>query len=211
MNKSCFIVFEGGEGSGKSTILEMIYNWMIENNIDCIKTREPGGIKISEQIRNVILDKDNNEMDGRCEALLYAAARRQHLVEKIIPALESGKIVLCDRFLDSSLAYQGHARGLGIDEIYEINKFAINGYFPDLSLFFDLDPEIGLERINRNKDREVNRLDLEKIDFHNKVREGYNILLQSGKRNMVKIDASKSIEEVFESVKETINKYLNQK
>lgn len=211
MNKSCFIVFEGGEGSGKSTILEMIYNWMIENNIDCIKTREPGGIKISEQIRNVILDKDNNEMDGRCEALLYAAARRQHLVEKIIPALESGKIVLCDRFLDSSLAYQGHARGLGIDEIYEINKFAINGYFPDLSLFFDLDPEIGLERINRNKDREVNRLDLEKIDFHNKVREGYNILLQSGKRNMVKIDASKSIEEVFESVKETINKYLDQK
>lgn len=211
MNKGCFIVFEGGEGSGKSTILEMIYNWMIENNIDCIKTREPGGIKIAEQIRSVILDKDNTEMDGRCEALLYAAARRQHLVERVIPALESGKVVLCDRFLYSSLAYQGHARGLGIDEIYEINKFAIDGYFPDLSLFFDLDPEIGLERINRNKDREVNRLDLEKMDFHNKVREGYNILLQRGNNNMIKIDASKSINEVFESVKKSIELYLKEK
>ena len=211
MNKGCFIVFEGGEGSGKSTILEMIYNWMIENNIDCIKTREPGGIKIAEQIRSVILDKDNTEMDGRCEALLYAAARRQHLVERVIPALESGKVVLCDRFLDSSLAYQGHARGLGIDEIYEINKFAIDGYFPDLSLFFDLNPQVGLERINRNKDREVNRLDLEKMDFHNKVREGYNILLQRGNNNMIKIDASKSINEVFESVKKSIELYLKEK
>lgn len=211
MNKGCFIVFEGGEGSGKSTILEMIYNWMIENNIDCIKTREPGGIKIAEQIRSVILDKDNTEMDGRCEALLYAAARRQHLVERVIPALESGKVVLCDRFLDSSLAYQGHARGLGIDEIYEINKFAIDGYFPDLSLFFDLNPKVGLERINRNKDREVNRLDLENMDFHNKVREGYNILLQRGNNNMIKIDASKSIDEVFESVKESIELYLKEK
>ncbi len=208
MNKGYFIVFEGGEGSGKSTILEMIYNWMIENNIDCIKTREPGGIKIAEQIRNVILDKDNTEMDGRCEALLYAAARRQHLVEKVIPALESGKVVLCDRFLDSSLAYQGHARGLGIEEIYNINKFAIGEYLPDLSLIFDLNPETGLERINKNKDREVNRLDLEKIDFHNKVREGYNILLGSGNNNRVKIDASQTINEVFESVKKVIKLHL---
>ena len=208
MNKGYFIVFEGGEGSGKSTILEMIYNWMIENNIDCIKTREPGGIKIAEQIRSVILDKDNTEMDGRCEALLYAAARRQHLVEKVIPALESGKVVLCDRFLDSSLAYQGHARGLGIEEIYNINKFAIGEYLPDLSLIFDLDPETGLDRINKNKDREVNRLDLEKIDFHNKVREGYNILLGSGNNNRVKIDASQTIGEVFESVKKVIKLHL---
>ncbi len=211
MNKGCFIVFEGGEGSGKSTILEMIYNWMIDNNIDCIKTREPGGIKIAEQIRSVILDRDNTEMDGRCEALLYAASRRQHLVERVIPALESGKVVLCDRFLDSSLAYQGYARGLGIQEIYEINKFAINGYFPDLTLFFDVNPEVGLERINKNKDREVNRLDLEKIDFHNKVREGYNILLQRNNNNMIKIDASKSINEVFESVKASIELYFKEK
>lgn len=208
MKKGFFIVFEGGEGSGKSTILDMIYNWMNDNNIECIKTREPGGIKISEQIRSVILDKDNTQMDGKTEALLYAAARRQHLIEKVIPALEEGKIVLCDRFLDSSLAYQGYARGLGIDEIYTINKFAIDGYLPDLSILFDLDPKIGLERINRNKNREVNRLDLEEIDFHNKVREGYNILLNEVNRNIVKIDASKTIDEVFENVRKLIEEEI---
>lgn len=207
MKKGLFIVFEGGEGSGKSTILDKIYKWLQEENLDCIKTREPGGIKISEQIRSVILDSKNTEMDGRTEALLYAAARRQHLVEKVIPALKEGKIVLCDRFLDSSLAYQGFARGLGIDEIYEINKFAIEDNFPDISIFFDLEPRIGLERINKNKDREVNRLDLEEIEFHNKVREGYTMLLRKN-NNMVKIDASKSINEVFEDVKGIIKEYL---
>ncbi|WP_294352784.1 dTMP kinase [uncultured Clostridium sp.] len=207
MKKGLFIVFEGGEGSGKSTILDKIYNWLQEENLDCIKTREPGGIKISEQIRSVILDSKNTEMDGRTEALLYAAARRQHLVEKVIPALKEGKIVLCDRFLDSSLAYQGFARGLGIDEIYEINKFAIEDNFPDISIFFDLEPRIGLERINKNKDREVNRLDLEEIEFHNKVREGYTMLLRKN-NNMVKIDALKSINEVFEDVKGIIKEYL---
>lgn len=207
MKKGLFIVFEGGEGSGKSTILDKIYDWLQEENLDCIKTREPGGIKISEQIRSVILDSKNTEMDGRTEALLYAAARRQHLVEKVIPALKEGKIVLCDRFLDSSLAYQGFARGLGIDEIYEINKFAIEDNFPDISIFFDLEPRIGLERINKNKDREVNRLDLEEIEFHNKVREGYTMLLRKN-NNMVKIDASKSINEVFEDVKGIIKEYL---
>ena len=207
MKKGLFIVVEGGEGSGKSTILDKIYNWLQEENLDCIKTREPGGIKISEQIRSVILDSKNTEMDGRTEALLYAAARRQHLVEKVIPALKEGKIVLCDRFLDSSLAYQGFARGLGIDEIYEINKFAIEDNFPDISIFFDLEPRIGLERINKNKDREVNRLDLEEIEFHNKVREGYTMLLRKN-NNMVRIDASKSINEVFEDVKGIIKEYL---
>ena len=207
MKKGLFIVFECGECSGKSTILDKIYNWLQEENLDCIKTREPGGIKISEQIRSVILDSKNTEMDGRTEALLYAAARRQHLVEKVIPALKEGKIVLCDRFLDSSLAYQGFARGLGIDEIYEINKFAIEDNFPDISIFFDLEPRIGLERINKNKDREVNRLDLEEIEFHNKVREGYTMLLRKN-NNMVKIDASKSINEVFEDVKGIIKEYL---
>lgn len=207
MKKGLFIVFEGGEGSGKSTILDKIYNWMKEENIECIKTREPGGIKIAEQIRAVILDTENTEMDGRTEALLYAAARRQHLVEKVIPALNGGKIVLCDRFLDSSLAYQGFARGLGVNEIYEINKFAIEGNFPDISILFDLDPQVGLDRINKNKDREVNRLDLEEMDFHNKVREGYNNLLKTNK-NMVKIDASKPIDEVFQEVKRVIEQHL---
>lgn len=208
MGNGLFIVFEGGEGSGKSTMLEKTYKWLIDNNKECIKTREPGGIRISEEIRNIILDKDNVAMDGRTEALLYAAARRQHLVEKVIPALNMGKIVLCDRFVDSSLAYQGYARGLGIDEIMKINEFAIDGCMPHLSIFFDIEPEKGLSRINKDNNREVNRLDLEKIDFHNKVREGYNILLKRYGNRIKKIDASKSIDEVFIEVKNIIQKYI---
>lgn len=209
MKKGLFIVFEGGEGSGKSTMIDMIYNWLLEEGRDCIKTREPGGIEISEKIREVILDTKNTSMDGRTEALLYAAARRQHLVEKVIPALNLGKIVLCDRFLDSSLAYQGYARGLGIDEVYKINKFAIGDYMPNLSILFDIEPELGLERINKNSKREVNRLDLEKLDFHYKVREGYEIVYEKNKDRIVKIDASLPIEQVFENVKSVINGLIN--
>lgn len=209
MKKGLFIVFEGGEGAGKSTILDKIYDWMNNEDISCIKTREPGGIKISEQIRSIILDNNNTEMDERTEALLYAAARRQHLVEKIIPALNEGKVVLCDRFIDSSLAYQGYARGIGMDEILEINKFAIGEYMPDLSIFFDLEPSEGLKRINIDNNREVNRLDNEKIDFHNKVREGYYKILEKDKDRIVKVDASKTIDEVYANVKYIITEWLD--
>lgn len=208
MNRGKFIVFEGGEGSGKSTILEMIYEDFKANNIKCIKTREPGGIKISEDIRNIILDKNNVAMDGKTEALLYAAARRQHLVEKVIKNLEEGNLVLCDRFIYSSLAYQGYARELGIKEIYDINKFAVGEYMPDLNILFDIRPEIGLSRINKNSDREINRLDLEKMDFHYKVREGYIKLYEDNKAQFVKIDAEKSIEEVFLEVKKIIMDFI---
>lgn len=201
MKKGTFIVFEGGEGSGKTTILEMVYGELKSRGIDCIKTREPGGIKIAEDIRGIILDKENTEMDGRTEALLYAAARRQHLIEKVIKSLEQGKVVLCDRFVYSSLAYQGHARGLGIGEVLEINKFAIKDCMPNLTILFDIRPEVGLSRISQNSSREVNRLDLENIDFHNKVREGYEIVYNANKtNNIVKIDAEKSINEVFNEV-----------
>ena len=209
MKKGLFIVFEGGEGAGKSTILDKIYDWMINEKIPCIKTREPGGIKISEQIRSVILDNNNTEMDERTEALLYAAARRQHLVEKIIPALKENKVVLCDRFIDSSLAYQGYARGIGMDEILEINKFAIGEYMPNLSIFFDLDPKEGLKRINIDNNREVNRLDNEKIDFHNRVREGYYKILEKDKKRIIKVDASKTIDEVYQTVKDIIIEWLD--
>ena len=201
MKKGLFIVFEGGEGTGKTTAIEAIYNWIIENNFKCIKTREPGGIKISEQIRQVILNTENKAMDPRTEALLYAAARRQHLVEKVIPALDDGSIVLCDRFIYSSLAYQGHARKLGIDEVMSINKFAIGEYMPDLSILFDLDPKIGLERINSNEQRKINRLDLEKLDFHERVRFGYNIIYENNKDTIIRIDAEQSKENVINQIK----------
>ena len=207
MDKGKFIVFEGGDGSGKSTILDMVYDYLIENNIECIKTREPGGIKISEDIREIILDTKNTKMDSRTEALLYAAARRQHLVEKVIPKIDKGAIVLCDRFIYSSLAYQGYARNIGIDEIYQINKFAVGEYMPDLSILFDIEPSTGLDRIKKNSSREVNRLDKERVEFHNKVREGYHEVLKINDK-MIKIDASKSIEEVFEDVKEIILKHI---
>jgi dTMP kinase len=204
MRNGLFIVFEGGEGTGKTTAIDAIYDWIISNNVECIKTREPGGIKISEQIRQVILSRENQSMDSRTEALLYAAARRQHLVEKVIPALEKGIVVLCDRFIDSSLAYQGYARNLGIEEVMSINKFAIGEYMPDVSILFDLDPKTGLNRINSNNSREINRLDLEKLDFHQRVREGYNIVYENNKERIIKIDASTSKENVIKQIKDIL-------
>ncbi|MGX6446319.1 dTMP kinase [Neobacillus sp. K501] len=193
MKNGFFITFEGPDGAGKSTIIGMVANELK----DALLTREPGGIDIAEQIRRVILDKENTAMDPRTEALLYAAARRQHLIEKVKPALEAGKMVLCDRFVDSSLAYQGYARGLGMDEVFTINQFAIEQMMPDLTIYFDIEPELGMKRINKNKGREVNRLDLENLDFHYKVREGYHLLIERFPERIVTIDASGTIDEVF--------------
>ncbi|MBE6136034.1 MAG: dTMP kinase [Erysipelotrichaceae bacterium] len=191
-----FVTIEGPEGSGKSTATETVINKLRELGYDVLKTREPGGTPISEQIRNVILDKENKTMDGRTEALLYAAARRQHLVEKVWPAVKEGKIVICDRYIDSSLAYQGGARNLGIENIININMFATENTWPDLTLLFDIPPELGLERISLNKNREVNRLDLETLEFHKKVRQTFLNLAEKYPERFVIIDASKSREEV---------------
>lgn len=201
MKKGIFITLEGPDGSGKSTIIKLMEKYLDDNDINYISTREPGGINISEQIREIILNRENTAMDPRTEALLYAASRRQHLAERVIPAIEENKLVICDRFIDSSLAYQGYARGIGMEEVMKINEFAIDRYMPDLTIYFDLSPEIGLDRISKNKDREINRLDLEKMDFHRKVREGYLILLERYPERIKKIDASQSIENVFNDVK----------
>jgi dTMP kinase len=202
------ISFEGGEGAGKSTVLKRLAEYLVQQGYEVVCTREPGGIEIAEQIRNIILDKKNVRMDAKTEALLYAAARRQHLVEKVIPALEKGSIVLCDRYIDSSLTYQGYARGLGIEEILTINQFAIDGYMPHLTLFLDVSPEVGLSRIRKNGDREVNRLDLESLDFHRKVREGYYHLLEEFPERIKKIDAEQDMETVFQLVLNEILNYL---
>jgi dTMP kinase len=169
-----------------------------------VTTREPGGTPIAEEIRSVILDKANTAMDPRTEALLYAASRRQHLVEKVWPALKEGKIVLCDRFLDSSLAYQGGARGLGIDNVLAINMFATEGTYPDLTLLFDLEPEKGLQRIAENKGREVNRLDLEKLTFHKQVRAAFHELAKRYSDRYVIIDASQPLDKVVADAYATI-------
>lgn len=201
---SYFITLEGVEGSGKSTIINFIKDSLETSGKKVVVTREPGGIDIAEQIRSVILDKNNTKMEGRTEALLYAAARRQHLVEKVIPSLKEGNIVLCDRFVDSSLAYQGYARGLGIDEVFSVNKFAIDDLMPDLTLYLDLDPQIGLNRIAKNKGREINRLDLEEINFHMKVREGYEEVLKMFPERIVRIDANQELGKVVADINKVL-------
>lgn len=205
---SLFITFEGGEGSGKSSVMKLLAERLEQEGYSIVTTREPGGTPIAEEIRNVILDKKNTDMDPRTEALLYAASRRQHLVQKVWPALKEGKLVLCDRFLDSSLAYQGVARHLGVDEILNVNLFATEGKYPDLTLFFDLEPEIGLARIAANAGREVNRLDLEKIDFHKNVRAAFQDLAKRFADRYVVIDASQSFEKVFEDAYKAIKARL---
>ena len=199
-----FITLEGPEGSGKTTAVEAAVKALEAKGYQIVRTREPGGTPIAEQIRNVILDKENTKMDPRTEALLYAASRRQHLVEKVWPALKEGKIVICDRYLDSSLAYQGGARGLGVDNILNVNLFATENTFPDLTLLFDITPEEGLKRIAANASREVNRLDLEKLEFHHKVRNTFLDLAKRYPERFVIIDASKSREEVARATLDAI-------
>ena len=189
-----FITFEGPDGSGKSTIIQKVYDYLIENNFDVIKTREPGGSPIAEKIRNLILDTENTEMGYRTEALLYAASRAQHVEETILPALNENKIVLCDRFLISSLAYQGVGRDLGIENVRKINEFAINGVLPDFVLFFDVDPITTLKR--KSSLDTADRLEKEGNNFHERVYNGYKEILNSEK-NIEIIDATQSVEDVF--------------
>ncbi|GEM02588.1 dTMP kinase [Halolactibacillus halophilus] len=208
--KGTFITFEGGEGAGKSTVLERVACKLRDLGYDVLTTREPGGIQIAEAIREVILDTSYTAMDAKTEALLYAAARRQHLVEKVIPALEEGRVVLCDRFIDSSLAYQGYARGIGIDQIYTINQFAIDTCMPSLTLWFKLDPATGLKRIKKNQEREQNRLDLETLTFHEKVNQGYHILAERFSDRIQPIRADLAVEEVTELAFNKVLSHINQ-
>lgn len=208
MVNGTLISFEGPEGAGKSSILEAILPLLEEKEIPYITTREPGGVDIAEKIRQVILDPDHTSMDAKTELLLYIASRRQHLVERVLPALAAGKVVLMDRFIDSSVAYQGYGRGLSVEDIEWLNQFATDGLKPDLTLYFDLDVEEGLARIARNQEREVNRLDLEGLELHQKVRQGYLALAEKEPERIVKIDASQSFETVLADVLTILEKRL---
>lgn len=209
MKQGYFITIEGPDGAGKTTVTQRVADRLRAEGVDVLLTREPGGIPIAEQIREVLHDTANTAMDSRTEALLYAAARRQHLMEKVKPAVEQGKVVICDRFVDSSLAYQGYARGLGVDAVWAINQFAIEGFMPKRTYFFDITPEEGLKRIEASDVREVNRLDEEGIAFHQKVYDGYRQLLEKFSDRIVRIDAGKTIAEVEEEMYTHIRKELN--
>ena len=205
-----FITFEGPDGSGKSTVIKAVYEKLLKDNFDILLTREPGGTPIAEKIRDIILDNSNTALDPRTEALLYAASRRQHLVEKIWPALKEGKIVLCDRFIDSSLAYQGGGRNLGVENVLNINLFATENTYPDISLFFDVSPEIGLSRVNSDKKRVADRLDNENENFHDKVYETFKKIVANNKNRFIVIDASKPLNEVIENTYQILKKKLNE-
>ncbi len=193
MSKGFFITFEGPDGSGKTTQIRLLKDYLTGKGYDVVLTREPGGTEISEKIRSIILDPENKEMDAMTEALLYSASRAQHVAQLIRPSIDAGKIVLSDRFMDSSIAYQGYARGLG-DCVRVINEYAVQGCHPDLTFFMDLTPAEGLARAeNRQK---LDRLELEALSFHESVYQGYLQLAEIYKNRYVHIDAKLSVEEI---------------
>lgn len=197
-----FITIEGCEGVGKSTQLKFLREYFEKEGVDAVFTREPGGTELAEKIRKVILDADNKEMTDITELLLYAAARRQHTEELIIPAIKAGKVVVCDRYADSTTAYQGYARGIDKEIIRSLNETAMAGVKIDVTLFLDLSPEKGFAR--KGGADKKDRLENEKLSFHNKVYEGYCAIADADPDRVKRIDASKTADEVFESVKQVL-------
>lgn len=203
--KGIFVTFEGPDGSGKTTQVNLLKEYFNSLGYEVLITREPGGTNISEKIRKLILDPENKEMGAVCEALLYAASRAQHMHEVIIPALNLGKMVICDRFVDSSIVYQGYARGLGDEMVGNINEYAIQGRTPDRTFLITIPPEVGIKR--KNSDGALDRLEQEDIQFHKKVYEGYNRL--KGKYDRIMhIDGTQNINKIQDIIREDINKII---
>lgn len=201
-----FISFEGPDGAGKTSVLKALVNELQPQLGDqLIVTREPGGDPLSEQLRDVLFDDANKGMDGRTEALLFAAARRQHVVSTIKPALAAGKTIFCDRYVDSSVAYQGGGRQLGEQEVWDINAFAINGVMPELTVYFDVSPEVGVARIEAHRTDQINRLDEETMAFHHRVYGAYQRLCRKYPERIKVIDASRPLKEVIAETKRVIH------
>ncbi|MBT3319330.1 MAG: dTMP kinase [Clostridia bacterium] len=195
-----FIAFEGADGCGKSTQLRFMAEFLREQGVDVVSTREPGGCPVSERIRDIVLDRDIEDMSAQTEALLYAAARAQHVYEIIKPAVDAGRVVLCDRFMYSSLAYQGYGRQLGVDEVRAINEFAIMGYMPDITVFMNFSPERAFGRMNELK--EYDRIEKEDMSFHERVFEGFQKLAKSP--DILAIDANGTKFETHEVIKRAL-------
>jgi len=207
--RGLFITMEGPDGSGKTTQIIELKDFFEKQGYDVVVTREPGGTKISEEVRNIILDKDHTEMDNVTEALLYAASRAQHVAEVIKPAIDSGKIVICDRFVDSSIVYQGIGRELGIELVEQINRAAVRDYMPDITFLFKLSPEIGIKR--KIDQGEQDRLEREKLDFHERVFKGYLMLEQRYPNRIKGIDAHRSIQEIHKIITQHVRELLFKK
>ncbi|EMS73624.1 dTMP kinase [Ruminiclostridium cellobioparum] len=203
MNKGLFITFEGTDGSGKTTQIKLLEEYMQGKGYEVVLSREPGGTRISEIIRDLVLDPRNKEIVPLTEMILYAASRAQHVAEVIEPAVEKGKIVICDRYVDSSYAYQGGGRGMDLKIIADVNRIAVNGTVPDITFFLDIDPEISVRR--RINSTGADRIEQEKLDFHRRVYDGYKKLSILYPERIKTIDAAKSIEEISSQVRDYID------
>jgi dTMP kinase len=203
-----FITFEGPDGGGKSTQMALLADYLTEQGYSLFRTREPGGTSISEQIRTVLHDNKNQEMDPHAEILLYSASRAQLVAEKIRPALERGEIILCDRFFDSTYAYQGYGHGLNLDMLRSITEFATGGLKPDLTIYLDVDPDEGLRRRQKDQDGEWNRLDDMALSFHQRVHDGYLKLIDAQPERWIRIDATQPIEDVHGMIKAAVMERL---
>lgn len=201
-----FITIEGPDGAGKTTQRELLQTYLESKGYDVLITRDPGGNPISEEIRKVILNKDFTQMGYMTELLLYAAARAQLVKENIKPALDAGKAVIADRFVDSSAVYQGIGRGLGVDTVYKVNEFALQGVMPDMTFLMDLDAEVGIAR--KKNQAELDRMENEKLEFHQKVVEGYRMLADMQPDRIIKIDASLPADEIHGIIIKYVEKRL---
>lgn len=206
--KGYFITIEGTDGAGKTTQITLLSEYLKQKKIDFLLTREPGGTPISEKIREILLDISNEDLCDSTEVLLYAASRAQHLQQTILPAVQQGKLVLCDRFVDSSIAYQAFGRGVDRKQVKFINAYATNGIQPDLTIYLDLPPHKGILRKQKEQMHEMDRMEQEKMEFHEKVYEGFQNLAQNYPERIKKIDASKSIEEIQKQIQIQIDKLM---
>lgn len=204
--KGIFITMEGPDGAGKSTQIDLLKKYLEDKGYNILLTRDPGGNDISEAIRGIILNKDFTEMGYMTELLLYASARAQLVKENIKPALEARTAVIADRFVDSSAVYQGIGRGLGIDTVYKVNEFALQGIMPDMTILMDLDAEVGLAR--KKNQAELDRMERESVDFHKKVVAGYRDLADRYPERILKVDAALQVQEIHDIIVANIEKKL---
>lgn len=205
--KGIFISMEGPDGSGKSTQIDLLTKYLESRGYEIVVTREPGGNAISEAIREIILNKEYTDMSYMTEALLYASARAQLVSEVIKPALDAGKAVISDRFVDSSAVYQGMARGLGVDNVYKINEFALQGIMPDVTIHLDLPASVGIAR--KKNQAELDRMELETLDFHERVAEGYRKLAALAPERIYTVDALLPVEEIHHMIVTQVGRVMN--
>ncbi len=209
-----FITLEGPDGAGKTTQVRRLTDWLVEQRIPFIVTREPGGTAISDAVRSVLLDPTNKEMGSQTEILLYAASRAQHIHEKILPALERGWVVLCDRFVDASVAYQGYGLEMPIESIESINAFATGGLIPDRTYLIDLPSDIGRERLEarsgRLESQDLDRIEQKQLSYHERVRDGFRRIYKENPKRILLVDGTQTEDQVYNVIKEDLTRVLRQ-